>query len=153
MTTLEDVKYERERERELLQELETSMVDEIITIVDDDLPQLLRRQATAGWTGGPRRRQYRAAEAFSALMETVLKPFQVRFVARRCGTIASFRNVYLDARDTYVRPLLAQNLPVEYAACRRLFFAAVRVVCLMHSSTRRPHNATFFFSYLGSAAN
>ncbi|CAM9094247.1 unnamed protein product [Laminaria digitata] len=78
--TLEDVRHERELERELLQGLETSMVDEIITIVDEDLPQLLRKRGgESGITaeGGPRRRQCRAAEAFNALMETVLIPFQV----------------------------------------------------------------------------
>lgn len=80
LLTLEDARSERDRERDLLQELETSMIDEIITIVDDDLalPQLLRRRGGAGNRRGlPPRRECRASEAFTELMETVLRPFQV----------------------------------------------------------------------------
>lgn len=107
LPSLEDIHHEREREREVLQELETSMVDEIITIVDDDLTQLLRRQGTKIWTGGLRRRQCRSVEAFNALMETVLRPFQVSCVACRRETTSNVKSTCLDARDTCTRPSVA----------------------------------------------
>lgn len=122
---LEDVHNERERERELLQRLEMSMVDEIITVVDDDLPHLWRRQGTENWTGGPRHRQCTEAGAFHELMETVLRPFQVSCVVHHRGTIASAMNTCLDACDTYTRPLLAPYAPGRIRSTLAFDFTAV----------------------------
>ena len=128
LPNLEDVHHERKREREVLQKLETSMVDEIITVIDDDLPQMWRRQGTESWTGGPRRRQCRKAGAFHELMETVLRPFQVSGVVRRRDTIASVRNTCLDARDTCVRPFSAPYDPGKIRSMLAFDFAAVQVI-------------------------
>lgn len=132
LPSLEDIHHEREREREVLQELETSMVDEIITIVDDDLTQLLRRQGADIWTGGRRRRQCRSVEAFNALMETVLRPFQVSCIACRRETISNVKSTLLDARDTCAHPWVAPCDPGRIRSMLAFGFVTFQVV-LMHS--------------------
>lgn len=81
LSSLRDAQEERRRERAVLRGTEAALVHENITVVDDDSPWLLPPERADGERNGQNRRgrrQCRSSEALNVLMETVLRPFNVR---------------------------------------------------------------------------
>lgn len=76
---LKDVREERQREQQILREMEAALIDENVTVLDDDSPWLLRPETTDGDGVVQDRRQCRTSEVLNALMETALRPFNVSF--------------------------------------------------------------------------
>lgn len=72
------------QERDLLERLEARVVDEIVTVLDDDLPWLVQTEAVGEEVERRAdRRRCRVSEAFAAIMDTVLRPYQVGQTCRR----------------------------------------------------------------------
>ena len=90
--SLRDAQEERRREGAVLRGIEAALVDENVTVVDDDSPWLLPPGGAEGGRNGRNRRQCRSSEALNALMETVLRPFNVRASHGLCP-LRQLRNV------------------------------------------------------------
>lgn len=74
----------RWRERGLLERLEAHVVDESITVMDNDMPRLMQTEAVGGGVGrGTQGRRCRVSEVFTTIMDTVLRPYQVSQGCRR----------------------------------------------------------------------
>ncbi|CAM9445830.1 unnamed protein product, partial [Ectocarpus sp. 13 AM-2016] len=76
-TSMRNVQEERTREQRLLLGTETSLIDENISVLDDDSPWLPLPEGPEGHGDVRNRRQCRASEVFDALLDTVLRPFNV----------------------------------------------------------------------------
>lgn len=68
---------ERQQERARLGELEKSLIDEIVTVLDDDSPWSVLSGTTDGDREMQGRRQCRASDVFNAVLTTSLRPFKV----------------------------------------------------------------------------
>ncbi|CBJ33086.1 expressed unknown protein [Ectocarpus siliculosus] len=76
-TSMRNLQEERTREQRLLLGMETSLIDEIVAVLDDDSPWLPPPEDPEGHGDVRNRRQCRASEVFNALLDTVLRPFNV----------------------------------------------------------------------------
>ncbi|CAM9445389.1 unnamed protein product, partial [Ectocarpus sp. 8 AP-2014] len=76
-TSMRNVQEERTREQRLLLGMETSLIDENVVVLDDDSPWLPPPEGPEGHGDVRNRRQCRASEVFNALLDTVLRPFNV----------------------------------------------------------------------------
>ena len=80
MVSLKDAHEERRREQEILRAMETALIDENVTVLDDDSPWFSQPETASGNGDAQQdRRQCRTSEVLNALMETALRPFNVSF--------------------------------------------------------------------------
>ncbi|CAN0512508.1 unnamed protein product, partial [Ectocarpus sp. 12 AP-2014] len=76
-TSMRNAQEERTREQRLLLGTETSLIDENVSVLDDDSPWLPLPEGPEGHRDVRNRRQCRASEVFDALLGTILRPFNV----------------------------------------------------------------------------
>lgn len=83
LLSMRNAQEERTREQRLLLGMETSLINENVTVLDDDSPWLLLPERPEGHGDVRNRRECRASEVLNALLDTVLRPFNVSFSIRR----------------------------------------------------------------------
>lgn len=97
--SLKDVYEQRRREQEVLREMEAALIDENVTVLDDDSPWVSQPETADDDVHVQDRRECTTSEVLNALMETALRPFNVsarsqhrRFCFRRftCRVSVSF---------------------------------------------------------------
>ncbi|CAN0143774.1 unnamed protein product [Ectocarpus sp. 12 AP-2014] len=76
-SSMRNAQEERTREQRLLLGMETFLIDENVAVLDDDSPWLPPPEGPEGHGDARNRRQCRASEVVSALLDTVLRPFNV----------------------------------------------------------------------------
>lgn len=113
LLSLKGVCVERRREQEVLREMEAALIDENVTVLDDDSPWVSAPESNNGDGDVQDRRQCRTSEVLSALMETALRSFNVScYFGNDC--VSTLLLHFLGAK----RPRVLSQVPV-YRGCSR----------------------------------